>query len=71
MNPNKSLILPIGTRVMTNIGITGTITREHRCLDRTKEVFAYTVKLDKKAPNEYAYNTDEILQFPNDVEALV
>lgn len=70
MNPNRSLILSVGTRVMTNIGIAGTIIKDHRYLDRSREVFAYTIKLDKKAPNEYAWNTDEILQFPNDLEEL-
>jgi hypothetical protein len=29
---------------------------------------AYIVKLDKKAPNEYAWNTDEILEFGADLE---
>jgi len=30
--------------------------------------FGYAIKLDKKAPNEYAWDTDEILAFPNDIE---
>lgn len=29
---------------------------------------AYIIKLDKKAPNEYAWNTDEVLAWPNDLE---
>lgn len=29
---------------------------------------AYIVKLDRKAPNEYAWNTDEVLAWPNDLE---
>ena len=29
---------------------------------------AYIVKTDRKAPNEYAYNTDELLAFPADIE---
>ena len=29
---------------------------------------AYIVKLDKKAPNEYAWDTDEVLAWPNDLE---
>ena len=28
----------------------------------------YIVKLDKKAPNEYAWNTDEVLEFGTDLE---
>ena len=28
------------------------------------ELVGYIVKLDKKAPNQYAYNTDEIFDFP-------
>ncbi len=28
----------------------------------------YVVKLDEKAPNEYAYNTDEVLAFSSDIE---
>jgi hypothetical protein len=29
---------------------------------------AYIVKLDKKAPNEYAWNTDEVLELGADLE---
>ena len=29
---------------------------------------AYIVKLDKKAPNEYAWITDEVLAWPTDLE---
>ena len=29
---------------------------------------AYIVKIDEKAPNTYAYETDELLAFPNDLE---
>lgn len=32
---------------------------------------AYVVKLDKKAPNEYAWDTDEVLVFPSDIEEIV
>ena len=32
--------------------------------------FGYVVKLDEKAPNEYAWETDEILCFPNDIEKI-
>lgn len=28
------------------------------------------IKLDKKAPNEYAYDTDEVISFGNDVEVI-
>ena len=28
------------------------------------------IKLDEKAPNEYAYNTDEVLSFGNDIEVI-
>lgn len=30
----------------------------------------YIVKLDKFAPNEYAYNTDEVLMFSDDLEVI-
>lgn len=30
----------------------------------------YIIKLDKKAPNEYAWETDEVLSFGNDIEIL-
>ena len=30
----------------------------------------YTIKLDKKAPNEYAWETDEVLSFGDDIEIL-
>jgi len=30
----------------------------------------YTIKLDKKAPNEYAWDTDEVLSFGDDIEIL-
>lgn len=33
--------------------------------------FGYWIKLDKKAPNTYAFNTDEILMFPEDVVAVI
>lgn len=29
---------------------------------------AYIVKTDQKAPNEYAWETDELLAFPTDIE---
>jgi len=32
--------------------------------------FGYIVKLDKKAPNEYAWETDEVLSFGNDIEVI-
>jgi hypothetical protein len=32
---------------------------------------AYIVKLDEKAPNTYAWNTDEILCFAEDIEKVV
>lgn len=28
------------------------------------------IKLDEKAPNEYAYNTDEVVSFGNDIEVI-
>lgn len=31
--------------------------------------FGYIVKLDEKAPNEYAWDTDEVLAFPSYIEA--
>ena len=31
---------------------------------------SYTIKLDKKAPNEYAWDTDEVLSFGDDIEIL-
>lgn len=33
--------------------------------------FGYWIKLDKKAPNTYAFNTDEIVMFPEDVVAII
>lgn len=30
----------------------------------------YIVKLDEKAPNNYAYETDEVLMFPKDIELV-
>lgn len=32
--------------------------------------FGYLIKLDIKAPNEYAWDTDELLMFPYDVEEI-
>ena len=29
------------------------------------------IKLDKKAPNEYAWDTDEVIAFPSDIEEIV
>lgn len=31
---------------------------------------AYIIKLDEKAPNTYAWETDEVLMFPNHVVAI-
>jgi hypothetical protein len=31
---------------------------------------AYIIKLDEKAPNEYAWETDEVLSFGNDIEEI-
>lgn len=31
---------------------------------------AYIIKLDEKAPNEYAWNTDEVLSFGDDIEVI-
>jgi len=33
--------------------------------------FGYIIKLDEKAPNEYAWETDEVLAFPSDIEEIV
>lgn len=30
----------------------------------------YIIKLDEKAPNEYAWNTDEVLSFGSDIEVI-
>ena len=30
----------------------------------------YTIKLDKKATNEYAWDTDEVVSFGDDIEIL-
>jgi len=30
----------------------------------------YTVKLDEKPPNEYAWNTDEVLAFDDQIEVI-
>lgn len=30
----------------------------------------YIIKLDEKAPNEYAYETDEVLSFGHDIEVI-
>lgn len=30
----------------------------------------YNIKLDKKAPNEYAWETDEVISFGNDIEVI-
>ena len=30
----------------------------------------YTIKLDRKAPNEYAWDTDEVVSFGDDNEIL-
>lgn len=32
------------------------------------DFIAYIVKLDEKAPNEYAYETDEVMAFADDIE---
>lgn len=29
---------------------------------------AYIIKTDEKAPNAYAYNTDELIAWPDDIE---
>lgn len=34
---------------------------------RILDGFGYIIKLDKKAPNTYAWDTDEIFMFPDDV----
>jgi len=34
------------------------------------EGFGYIVKLDEKAPNEYAWETDELLMFEEDLELV-
>lgn len=31
---------------------------------------AYIIKLDEKAPNTYAWETEEVLMFPSDVEEI-
>ena len=36
----------------------------------TKDVRIYIIKLDEKAPNEYAYETDEVLSFGHDIEVI-
>jgi hypothetical protein len=28
----------------------------------------YIIKTDEKAPNEYAWNTDELIAWPSDIE---
>ena len=33
-----------------------------------RSVAIYTIKLDEYAPNEYAWNTDEVLSFGDDIE---
>ena len=30
----------------------------------------YIIKLDEKAPNKYAWETDEVLSFGNDIEVI-
>lgn len=30
----------------------------------------YIIKLDEKAPNEYAYETDEVISFGDDLEVI-
>ena len=34
------------------------------------EFIGYFVKLDRKAPNQYAYNTDELFEFPAHVKEI-
>jgi hypothetical protein len=36
----------------------------------TGELVGYFVKLDKKAPNQYAYNTDEFFEFAAQVKEI-
>lgn len=45
----------------------GRIIKIHKSIFGSK---AYTVKLDRKAPNEYAWDTDEVLSFGDDIEIL-
>lgn len=33
-------------------------------------LLGYSVKLDRKAPNEYAYDTDLIFVFPDELEVI-
>jgi len=40
-----------------------------RIIDTYEEDY-YVIKLDKKAPNEYAWDTDEVLSFGDDIELL-
>lgn len=36
----------------------------------TQDTRIYTIKLDEKAPNEYAYETDEVISFGGDIEVI-
>lgn len=39
-------------------------------INKVHDGFGYTVKLDEKAPNEYAWETDEVLMFEGDLELV-
>lgn len=61
--------MKIGQRVLTNIGMKGTISEVHY-YTLGDDICAYTVKLDEQAPIEYAWYTDLILQFPEDLQII-
>ena len=64
-------ILNAGDRVRTKYDFLsdGEIIKTIR-YSESVDVFGYVIKLDEKAPNEYAYETDEVLLPPEDVRLL-
>ena len=63
--------LKLGDRVKTNHeflseGFISKVIKSPLC----RGVFAYIIKLDVKAPNEYAYETDEVVMFPEEIKRI-
>jgi len=48
----------------------GFILNYHYLRGGSSKPYAYTVKLDDKAPNEYAWETDEVLSFGDDIKVI-
>ena len=65
-------MIPINTRVKWVDGkgafLSNGYVKEHIKCEFTKDFFCYIIKLDKKAPNTYAYETDQVMAFEGEVD---